>query len=101
MKIIIHGGNPKKIPEIQNVVLVSTTTTMKEILYNIQLNEDITGEIWPCAKSNPELREILKLIHQYKRHQWEHTGRFVLANSRSHPVHHWFTKILEQNNIFM
>lgn len=66
MKILIHyNQNLTHRPEF----VVSHVSSL-ESLIEMFPDEDIDGEIYPCAKHNPELEEILMRIWSQKHNLW-------------------------------
>ena len=99
MKIIIYDGNPTKI-STEKYAMVQTSAGLLRLIQDHQ-DEDIEGDIWPCAKNNPEFHQILKIIYEHKRKLWDKHGRVVIVNDTTYSVHQYFSEVLEQNNIFM
>jgi len=62
MKVIIHYQ--EDITKTVNF-MVSKLSNLKAII-DIYPDEDITGEIRPSAKNNPELNDILLAIYDHK-----------------------------------
>lgn len=66
MKILIHyNQNLTHRPEF----VVSHVSSL-ESLIEMFPDEDIDGEIYPCAKYNPELEQILMKIWEQKHRLW-------------------------------
>lgn len=95
MKVIIHyqedigNINPTGRP-----ITVSSLASLKAII-DIYPDEDITGEIRPSAKNNPELNDILLAIYDHKMAVWN-KYRGILKNP---PPHEKFIQVLVKNGI--
>ncbi len=91
MKVIIHHQE-----NIGNTVhfTVSTLRNLKHLI-DIYPDEDITGEIRPSAKNNPELNDILLAIYDHKMAVWN-KYRGILKNP---PPHEKFLDILNKNGL--
>ena len=91
MKIIIHYQEDIS---KRGHFTVSTLSNLKAII-DIYPDEDITGEIRPSAKNNPELQDILKEIYNHKLAVWNKYGDIL----RNPPPHEKFLEVLEKNGI--
>lgn len=91
MKVIIHHQE-----NIGNTVhfTVSSLNSLKAII-DIYPDEDITGEIRPSAKNNPELNDILLAIYDHKMAVWN-KYRGILKNP---PPHEKFIQVLVKNGL--
>lgn len=91
MKVIIHHQE-----NIGNTVhfTVSSLNSLKAII-EIYPDEDITGEIRPSARNNPELNDILLAIYDHKKAVWN-KYRGILKNP---PPHEKFIQVLVKNGI--
>jgi len=91
MKVIIHYQE-----DITKTVdfTVSKLSNLKHLI-DIYPDEDITGEIRPSAKNNPELNDILLAIYDHKMAVWN-KYRGILKNP---PPHEKFLDILNKNGL--
>ena len=90
MKVIIHYQ--EDISKTVNFT-VSTLRNLKHLI-DIYPDEDITGEIRPSARNNPELQDILLAIYDHKMAVWN-KYRNILKN----PPHEKFIQVLVKNGI--
>ena len=90
MKVIIHYQ--EDITKTVNFT-VSTLRNLKHLI-DIYPDEDITGEIRPSARNNPELQDILLAIYDHKMAVWN-KYRNILKN----PPHEKFIQVLVKNGI--
>ena len=90
MKVIIHYQ--EDITKTVNFT-VSTLRNLKHLI-DIYPDEDITGEIRPSARNNPELQDILLAIYDHKMAIWN-KYRNILKN----PPHEKFIQVLVKNGI--
>ena len=91
MKVIIHYQ--EDITKTVNFT-VSTLRNLKHLI-DIYPDEDITGEIRPSARNNPELQDILLAIYDHKMAVWN-KYRGILKNP---PPHEKFLDILNKNGL--
>ena len=93
MKVIIH---------YQEDITKTVNFTVSKLIYlknliDIYPDEDITGEIRPSAKNNPELNDILLAIYDHKMAVWN-KYRGILKNP---PPHEKFLQALVKNGLII
>jgi len=91
MKVIIH---------YQEDITKTVNFTVSKLIYlknliDIYPDEDITGEIRPSARNNPELNDILLAIYDHKMAVWN-KYRGILKNP---PLHEKFIQVLVKNGL--
>jgi hypothetical protein len=91
MKVIIH---------YQEDITKTVNFTVSKLIYlknliDIYPDEDITGEIRPSARNNPELNDILLAIYDHKMAVWN-KYRGILKNP---PPHEKFIQVLVKNGL--
>lgn len=71
-KIIIWGDFSNVPHADAGVYIVSSARSLQRVLgLEVNKNTDIEGIILPCARSNPELPQILRLIYDRKFHLYK------------------------------
>lgn len=76
MKVVIHYQE-----DVSNTVdfTVSKLSNLKNLI-EIYPDEDITGEIRPSARNNPELNDILLAIYDHKKALWNRVPDFPVTH---------------------
>lgn len=104
IKICIYSGkglivDGAGLPVTFNGAAIWTAKDML-ILSNSYPTQDFTGIFLPCAKNNPELPQIIRLIYNHKENLYNE--RYKLLGTRQIPIHDEFHGVIYENfpNLF-
>lgn len=97
MKICIHSGK-KPLAGVAGIPISKAKSL--QTLSNTYPQQDIEGIFLPCARNNPELPQIIRLIYNHKENLYNE--RYKLLGTRQIPIHDEFHGVIYENfpNIF-
>lgn len=89
IKICIHSG--KKPLAEKDGIPISKAKSL-QTLSNAYPQHDFEGIFLPCAKNNPELPQIIRIIYNHKENLYNE--RYKLLGTRQTPIHDIFHGVI-------
>lgn len=92
IKICIHSGkNP--ISGFDGIPISKAKSL--QTLSNSYPQQDFEGIFLPCAKNNPELPKIIRIIYDHKENLYNE--RYKLLGTRQTPIHEDFRAVIKKH----